>query len=407
MKQGILIIGTGQAALQLAGFLRDEGYAGSITMVGEEPHLPYQRPPLSKAYMNGDCDTEQLFFQPRRWFADRDIDIRNGVRIVHIDRERRLVETNEGESLPYERLVLATGARNRQIALPGISPSDICYLRGMDEAATLRDNLAWAERVVVIGGGFLGLEFAAIAASKGKRVVVIEAGLSLMGRAVCPEVGDAFRRHLETLGIRCVTGVTVDAATPLDGNRYRLTASNGQAMDADLVVASIGVIPNMELAAQAGLETGDGISVDEMLMTSDPNIAAIGDCASFRSRYALGAHRIESVQNAIDQPRAVARTLTGAPSAYDAVPWFWSDQGGLKLQIAGLSMGADRTVLRGDVEGGRFSAYRFRDGQLVAVESVGRPADHMTARRLLGAATSVTLAQVEDASCDLKQLLAA
>lgn len=407
MDEGITIVGSGQAAFQLAGFLRDEGHAGPIRLVGDEAHLPYQRPPLSKAYMSGEVEAGDLSFQTRDYYARRDIELRLGTRVARIDRASRQVETAAGERLPYGHLVLATGARNR--GLPGVdlARAAVLDLRGLDDARGIRERLAAAGEIVVVGAGFLGLEFAAVAAKKGARVTLVEAGPTLMGRVVCAEVGEAFRRHQESLGVRFSLGNTLRALRPLDGNRSALDLADGQTLQADLVVASIGVLPNVELAQQAGLRTDNGILVDAGLGTEDPHISAIGDCAAFASRFAGGLCRIESVQNAMDQARCLARRLTGKPAAYDALPWFWSDQGGLKLQIAGLANGADEVVIRGDRQAPSFSAYRFRNGELVAVESVAWPGDHMAARRLLNAAARVTPAHVRDPACDLKSLLPA
>ena len=405
--EGITIVGSGQAAFQLAGFLRDEGYAGRIRLIGDEAHLPYQRPPLSKAYMNGDVEADGLSFQTREYYAKRDIDLHMGTRVVRIDRANRRVETATGERLAYSHLVIATGARNRRLPGVDLAQSAVLDLRGIDDACGIRERLAAAKDIVVVGAGFLGLEFAAVAAKKGARVTVVEAGSTLMGRAVCGAVGEAFRRHQESLGVRFCMGTTMRALTPLCDGRSRVEMADGQALEADLIVVSIGVLPNVELAQQAGLKTDNGIVVDACLGTEDPDISAIGDCAAFESRFALGFCRIESVQNAMDQARCLAKKLTGKSAAYDAVPWFWSDQGGLKLQIAGLSTGADEVVIRGDLEALSFSAYRFRNGALAAVESVARPTDHMAARRLLNTGAPVTLGHVRDPEFDLKTLLPA
>jgi 3-phenylpropionate/trans-cinnamate dioxygenase ferredoxin reductase subunit len=405
--EGIAIVGSGQAAFQLAGFLRDEGYEGRIRLVGDEAHLPYQRPPLSKAYMSGEAEADGLSFQTRDYYAKRGIDLHLGTRVTRIDRHAHVVEAANGERLGYSHLVLATGARNR--TLPGIDldQQSVLDLRSLDDARAIRERLQQARRVLVIGAGFLGLEFAAVAAKKGARVTVAEAGSSLMGRAVCATVGEAFRGHLESLGVCFRLATTLRTLTPLSDGCSRAELSDGEVLQADLVVVSIGVVPNVELAEQAGLRVDNGIVVDALLSTDDPDISAIGDCAAFESRFAVGLCRIESVQNAMDQARCLARRLTGKAAHYDAAPWFWSDQGGLKLQIAGLSNGADELVIRGTTSPPSFSAYRFRNGVLVAVESVARPADHMTARRLLQAGVRVTPAHVRNEAFDLKTLLGA
>ncbi|MBD1587891.1 NAD(P)/FAD-dependent oxidoreductase [Pseudomonas typographi] len=402
---GIVVVGTGQAAFQLVGFLRDEGYAGTIRLVGDEAHLPYQRPPLSKAFMNGDCEIDSLFFQSREHFQKRDIELHLGARVTRIDRASRFVETATGVRLPYSHLVLATGARNRN--LPGLDKPYpwLVNLRGLDDAGNMRERLGGAREVVVVGAGFLGLEFAAVAAKKGLAVTVIEAGPTLMGRAISAPVAAAFRRHHEALGVRFLLGTTLAALDEPAPGRCRVVTREGEVIEADLLISSIGVQPNVELAQDAGLRCENGIVVDAFLNTEDPAISAIGDCAAFESRFSLGLCRIESVQNAMDQARCLARTLTGNRAPYDAAPWFWSDQGGLKLQIAGLSHGADQCVIRGDAQTLSFSAYLFRAGRLVAVESVARPADHMAARRLLNAGVEVQPQQAQDLNVDLKSLL--
>ncbi|KIY41209.1 hypothetical protein TZ03_08485 [Pseudomonas sp. 10-1B] len=401
----IVVVGTGQAAFQLAGFLRDEGYTGRIRLLGDEPHLPYQRPPLSKAFMNGDCEIDSLFFQTQQHFLKRDIELHLGAKVTRIDRKARQVETATGMQVPYAHLVLATGARNR--TLPGLAAAYpwLVNLRGLDDAAQMREGLSRAREVIVIGAGFLGLEFAAVAAKKGLAVTVIEAGQTLMGRAVSAPVADAFRRHHEALGVQFRLGVTVAELGESTPGRCRMVTSTGEVIDADLLVSSIGVVPNVELADQAGLRCENGVVVDAYLRTEDPAIWAIGDCAAFESRFSSGLCRIESVQNAMDQARCLARTLTGNRVPYDAAPWFWSDQGGLKLQIVGLSQGADQCVIRGDAHTQSFSACLFRDGKLLAIESVARPVDHMAGRRLITAGVLVQPGQVQDLDIELKSLL--
>lgn len=404
-EPGILIVGTGQAAYQLVASLRDEGYAGGIRLVGDEAHLPYQRPPLSKAYLSGDVEEPSLHFQGDAYYAKRQVDLVTGTRVTRIDRAGRFVETSTGERLPYAHLVLATGARNRELPCAAEVTSGVFGLRSLDDARAIRQRLASVRKVVVIGAGFLGLEFAAVAAAKGVAVTVVEAAASLMSRVVCEPVGRAFQDHHESLGVRFILGTTVNRITTENGKVRGIETADGQVASGEAIVASIGVHPNSELAQEAGLPTRNGILVNQYLATDDPFISAIGDCAAFPSRFATAHSRLESIQNANDQARCLARRLAGREQAYDAVPWFWSDQGGLKLQIAGLSGGADEVVLRGDQAARKFSAYLFGAGRLLAVESVARPADHMLARKLLGAAAPVTPAHVRDESIDLKSLL--
>jgi 3-phenylpropionate/trans-cinnamate dioxygenase ferredoxin reductase component len=408
LEEGTLIVGTGQAGFQLAGFLRDEGYAARIRIVGDEVDLPYQRPPLSKAYINGECDAAQLTFQSRDWYGKRNIELVLGTRIHRIDREHQYAEAVGGARFSYSRLVFASGARNRHLPSVDSSLSAVINLRTLADASAIRDKLMDVRDVVVIGGGFLGLEFAAVAAARGIRVTVVEALTTLMGgRAVSAQVSDVVRRYHESLGVSFLFGTSIRTLHELHGGRLDMATHDGHRLQADLALVSVGVIANEELAHQAGLKTNAGIVVDEFLSTSEPTIAAIGDCVLLKSRFSSDDFcRIESVQNAVDQARCLAKTLTGQPTAYDAVPWFWSDQGGLKLQIAGISAGTDTTVIRGNPTERRMSAYCFRSGRLIAVESVARPGDHMIARRLLSAGTHVTPAHVKDESLDLKSLLA-
>jgi len=402
---GIVIVGTGQAAYQLASSLRGEGYAGPICLVGEEPHLPYQRPPLSKSFLNSDCEAASLTFQGEAYYAKHGVELVRRTRVTRIDRSGHFVETHDGARLPYSHLVLATGARNRQLPYASPGSQGVFSLRTLDDARGLRECLGNIRKAVVIGAGFLGLEFAAVAAGKGVAVTVVEATATLMSRVVSAPVGSAFQQHLESLGVQFYLGTMVNAIQRENERITGVEMSDGRVAEGEIVVVSIGVLPNAELAIEAGLATGNGILVNQHLSTDDPCISAIGDCASFPSRFTHAPCRLESIQNAVDQARCLARRLAGRDEPYDAVPWFWSDQGGLKLQIAGLSGAVDEVVLRGDAGARRFSAYCFSAGRLVCVESVGCPADHMAARKLLGAATPVTPAQVRDKSIDLKSLL--
>lgn len=403
---GILIIGAGQAGYQLAVSLRDAGYAKRVVLIGDEPDLPYQRPPLSKAFQSGDCEAEQLTFQTEAFYEGREIELMLGVRILHIDRERHQVVTGDGRRIEYEHLVLATGARNRLLPGSDSATSGLLSLRTLHDARGLREALTRSKRAVIVGAGFLGLEFAAVAAKRGVAVRVIEAASNLMSRAVSAPVAEAFREHHESLGTTFSFDSGVKRICTEAGRVVGAETTDGKMHEADLVVVSIGVIPNVELAKDAGLEIANGIVVDLNLATSDPSISALGDCAAFPSRFAFGNCRIESVQNAVDQARYLAQRLTGQTHGFEAVPWFWSDQGGVKLQIAGVAMGrSDQIVLRGDRPGLKFSAYGFSNGHLVAVESVNRPADHIAARRLLAADAPVTPAQAADSEFDLRTLL--
>ncbi|NIF56024.1 FAD-dependent oxidoreductase [Burkholderia sp. Ax-1724] len=406
MDAGIVIVGAGQAGYQLAVSLRDAGYMKRVVLLGEEPDLPYQRPPLSKAFQSGACDAAQVTFQSDTFYQERKIELMLGVTALHIDRERHCVMTGDGRRLDYEHLVLATGARNRLLPGWNSTTKGLMTLRTLDDARKLREALGESKRVLIVGAGFLGLEFAAVAAVRGVAVHVIEASSHLMSRAVSAPVADAFRIHHESNGTTFGFGHGVKSICAEAGRVVGAQTMDGRMHEADLVVVSIGVVPNVELAEKAQLETSNGIVVDANLATGDPSISALGDCAAFPSRFAFGQCRIESVQNAVDQARYLAQRLTGQSHAFEAVPWFWSDQGGVKLQIAGMAMHrADEVVVRGDPAGLKFSAYGFVNGRLVAVESVNRPADHIAARKLLAADAPVLPVHVADAQFDLRTLL--
>jgi 3-phenylpropionate/trans-cinnamate dioxygenase ferredoxin reductase component len=405
MTQGtVLIVGAGHAGFQLAASLRQHGYKDRVCLINDEAHLPYQRPPLSKAYLKGEGRPDSLMFRPDKFYRDQNIEL-IGDHAVSIDRAVRKLLLGSGLTLEYGHLVLATGARNRLLDIPNANLPDVRYLRILDESEALRQLMPLRRRVVVIGAGFIGLEFAATARIKGLEVDVIELASRVMARAVTAEVSEYFQARHGDAGIRIHLGVQ---ATSIESNGTHVTGvslSDGRHVPADLVVVGVGVLPNVEMAAEAGLSVASGIIVDEHLLTSDPDISAIGDCALFASHRFGGSLRLESVQNATDQARCVAARLTGDARPYDGQPWFWSDQGDDKLQIAGLTTGYDRVVVRGDPALKAFSAFCYKSGRLVGVESVNRSGDHMFGRRLLGMNRSIEPEQATDPGFDLKAAL--
>jgi 3-phenylpropionate/trans-cinnamate dioxygenase ferredoxin reductase subunit len=406
MTQGtVLIVGAGHAGFQVAASLRQHGYGDRICLINDEAHLPYQRPPLSKAYLKGDGRADSLMFRPDKFYRDQNIEL-IADRAVSIDRGARRLLLASGTSRDYGHLVLATGARNRLLDIPNANLANVRYLRILDESEALRKQIASGQRVVVIGAGFIGLEFAATARIKGLEVDVAELASRVMGRAVTAEISDYFQERHTAAGIRIHLGVQ---ATSIEADGTKVTGvslSDGRHLPADLVVVGVGVLPNVELAAEAGLPVASGIIVDEQLLTSDPNISAIGDCALFASPRFGGSLRLESVQNATDHARCVAARLTGDAKTYDGLPWFWSDQADDKLQIAGLTTGYDRVVVRGDRAQRSFSAFCYKAGKLVGIESVNRAADHVFGRKILGMNRSIEPEQAADLSFDLKAALA-
>jgi 3-phenylpropionate/trans-cinnamate dioxygenase ferredoxin reductase subunit len=401
----VIIIGAGHGGYQVAASLRQAGFAGRIGLINDEAHLPYQRPPLSKAYIKGSAGPESLMFRPEKFYHDQTIELIAG-RAVSIDRAGRKVLLASGETLPYGHLVLATGARNRLLDLPNANLPDVKYLRILDESEALRNIMPSKTRVVVIGAGFIGLEFAATARIKGLEVDVLELAPRVMARAVTVEVSEYFQARHREAGIRIHLGVQATSIEAEGGKVTGVSLSDGRHLPADLVVVGVGVLPNIELAAEAGLPVAAGIIVDEYLSTADPNISAIGDCALFASPRFGGSLRLESVQNATDHARCLAARLTGDRKVYDGHPWFWSDQGDDKLQIAGLTTGYDRVVLRGDPAKKAFSAFCYHGDKLLGIESINRAGDHMFGRRLQAMDRSITPEQAADESFDLKSALA-
>jgi len=400
----VVIVGAGHAGFQLAASLRQNGFGERVVLINDEGHLPYQRPPLSKGYLKGTGGPESLMFRPEKFYHDQTIELITD-RAASIDRAARKVLLDSGVTLDYGHLVLATGARNRLLDIPNANLRDVRYLRALDESEALRQLIVPGQRVIVIGAGFIGLEFAATARAKGLEVDVVELAVRVMARAVTAEISEFFQLRHTAAGIRIHLGVQV---TGIESDGARVTGvslSDGRHSPADLVVVGVGVLPNVELAAEAGLPVASGIIVDDHLLTADANISAIGDCALYASHRFGGSLRLESVQNATDHARCVAARLTGKSEVYDGLPWFWSDQGPDKLQMVGLTTGYDRVVVRGDREQAAFSAFCYKSEQLVGIESVNRAGDHMFGRRLLAANGSITPEQAADSGFDLKRAL--
>jgi 3-phenylpropionate/trans-cinnamate dioxygenase ferredoxin reductase component len=406
MAQGaVAIIGAGHAGFQVAASLRQLGFAEPVHLINDEGHLPYQRPPLSKAYLKGTGGPDTLMFRPQKFYTDQNIELISD-RAVGIDRASRKLKLASGAAFDYGHLVLATGARNRLLDIPNANLPDVRYLRILDDSEDLRRRIASSKHVVVIGAGFIGLEFAATARIKGLEVDVLELASRVMARAVTAEISEYFQARHAAAGVRIHLGVQATAIEASGDKVTGVSLSDGRRIPADLVVVGVGVLPNVELAAEAGLPVASGIIVNEHLLTADPDISAIGDCALFASPRFGGSLRLESVQNATDHARCVAARLTGDDKVYDGHPWFWSDQADDKLQIAGLTTGYDRVVVRGDPSQKAFSAFCYKAGKLVGIESVNRAGDHMFGRRLLPMDRSIEPEQAADQGFDLKRALA-
>jgi 3-phenylpropionate/trans-cinnamate dioxygenase ferredoxin reductase subunit len=402
-SERVVVIGAGHAGVLVADALRAGGHDGPLTLVGAEPVLPYQRPPLSKEHLAPGGTSVPLPLRAERFFADQRIALRTGVTATALDRAARTVLLDDGGALPYDVLVLATGAANRMPVVPGADLAGVHALRTLADAAALRAGLSRARSVLVVGAGFVGLEVAAAARAHGMGVTVLEAADRPLTRVLSGETAD----HVAEVHRRAGTDLRLgEAVAAFTGRRGRVTgavSSAGTEYRADLVLVGTGVVPRTALAAAAGLPVADGIVVDESLRTPDPAIYAVGDCASHPSVHTGTRTRLESVQNATDQGRHVAAAILGDARPYTEVPWFWSHQGALKLQIAGVRLPGDESVLCGDPATGRFSVCCFRDGRLAVVESVNRPADHIAARRLLAAGRSPDPARVGDPEFSLKE----
>jgi len=398
----VVIAGAGHAGVQAAASLREEGFDGEIVLLSDESDLPYQRPPLSKAFLKGEMDIHGLPLRGEAFFRDNRIDLRLGVRLEQIDRAARRAETSDGRAIGFSHLILATGARRSRLAAPGAELPGVYYLRTIADAIAIRERLGPGRKVVVIGAGFIGLEIAATAASLGAEVTIVEIARP-MGRAVSTILSDFYLAAHAAFGATFRIGLGVEAIAG-EGKVEAVVLTDGEVVPADLAIVGIGVTAEDRLARDCGLECMNGIVVDAGLATADPAISAIGDCADFPNA-ALGFRtRLESVQNAVDQAKCVAARLVGRPKPYDALAWFWSDQGDLKLMIAGLSHAVDQWVVRGDPATRAFSAFGFRGGRLAVVESVNRAGDHAAAKRILGAGKAITPEQAADPGFDLRAL---
>lgn len=405
---GIVIIGAGQAGVMTAEALRTGGYEGPITLLGDEPHGPYHRPPLSKAWMAGEIEAAQLVMRAPEMLARKNIALRTGVTVKAIDRSDQTVILGDGSALPYTGLVLATGSTPRALPLPGGDAPGVLALRTRDDASAIADRLAACieqqRPVVVIGGGFIGLEVAATARKKGLAVTVLEAAPRLLGRVLAPVLSDWYAGLHRGHGVQLLLGAQVAAIEADAQGVTGVKLADGSVVPAGLVVVGIGVSANDQLAQAAGLVCDRGIVVDACCRTSDPSIVAAGDCTA--RRLADGnLLRLESVQNATEQGKSAAAALLGQERPFTATPWFWSDQYDKKLQMAGLSMGADGWAVRGDMAAGAFTVYHFKGEQLIAADSVNASKDHLLVRKLLDAGVSPTREQAGDVGFDLANLL--
>ena len=402
MTEAVVIIGGGQAGGQAALMLRQNDFQGSITIVGDEPYVPYERPPLSKGYLAGDVGEERMFMRPATFYAEKDIVLMQGVTATRIDRAARVVHLQDGRTLPYTKLVFATGGRVRKMTCPGADLPGVNYLRNIDDVKSFRERMVAGTKLVIVGGGYIGLEVAAVAIKRGCMVTVLEMLPLVLNRVVAPEMSAFYTDVHRTAGvdIRTSTGVTA-----FEGNgRVERVRCGDVVIDADLVIVGIGIIPNVELAAEAGLALDNGIVVDDCARTADPAIFAAGDCTNHPNDVVGSRLRLESVPNALSQGKAAALSILGKPEPMHEVPWFWSDQYDLKLQMTGLSRPGDTVVIRGSMAERKFSACYLRDGVFVACQSVNMAKDFIQSKKLIADRARPDSGRLADPTIALRDL---
>jgi 3-phenylpropionate/trans-cinnamate dioxygenase ferredoxin reductase subunit len=400
MSERVVIVGAGHAAGQCVASLRQKKYTGDIVLLGEEPWLPYQRPPLSKKFLAGELDAERLHFKPQSFYEG--VDVRLNTRVREIDCSRRKVTGAAGQ-IDYGWLVLATGGRPRTMQVPGVGLDGIHYLRTIDDVNRIRHDMQKASRLVVVGAGYIGLEVAAVAAGLGLNVTVVEMEGRVMQRVVSPQLSEFYERVHRQHGVQLRLSERTSAFSG-DSRLAGVVLESGEEIAADLAIIGIGIVPNTEIAAAAGLEVDNGIVVDEHCRSSDARIFAIGDCTMHPNALLNTRLRLESVHNALEQAKTAAANICGEAARYAQVPWFWSDQYDLKLQIAGISAGYDQTVLRGEPDSGSFSCLYLRDGVLIAIDAVNSPKDFMQSKALIAHHARVDTLLLANPEFQLKDL---
>ncbi|UXJ50171.1 NAD(P)/FAD-dependent oxidoreductase [Pseudomonas citronellolis] len=406
-----IIVGAGHAAGELATSLRDNGWQGRILLIGEEPQLPYHRPPLSKTYLSGAATAESLLIKPRATYEKANVEIISGVRVNKIDRKASTVHLADGRTAHYDRLILATGGRPRPLPIPHIqqaeSSGNFHYLRTLQDVDRIRQQFEPGMRLVIVGGGYVGLEVAAVGIKHGLKVTVLEALPRVLARVTAPELSAFYESRHRDAGVEIRTNTQVQDVQ-LDPSGDAVSAvlcADGSSIPADLVIVGIGLLPNVELAMDAGLDVDNGILVDEFGQTSDPNIYAAGDCTNHPNPLLGRRLRLESVPNALEQARSVASSICGKPKPYASIPWFWSDQYELKLKMVGLSQGYDQLVIRGAPESDSFSAFYLKDGCILAADTVNRPPEFMLAKRFIAEKIPVDASRLADDTQPLKDML--
>lgn len=402
-QQRLIVVGASHAASEVVPQLRRQGWTGAITVIGDEPYLPYQRPPLSKDYFAGKLEAEKLTIKPQSAYDKAECELRLGERVTELDAVAQQVTLAGGDTLDYDKLILATGTRARLLPLPGADAPNMLYLRTRDDVEKIRQKVSTGARLLIIGGGYIGLEIAASAIKQGLTVTLVEAQERLLARVTSPEIAEFYRRVHTDAGVSLRLSSGVNAFTH-HADHSVATLNDGEEVPFDVAIIGIGVLPNVELAEQAGLACKNGIEVNEYTQTSDPNIYAIGDCSNHPSHLYNRRLRLESVPNAIEQARTAAAAICGKPQPYTATPWFWSDQYDIKLQTVGMLEGYDEVVVRGDPTMKKFTVYYLQNGRLLALDAINSPIEFMLGRKWVGAQAEPDPNALADPNVDLKTL---
>ncbi|HVT35621.1 MAG TPA: FAD-dependent oxidoreductase [Nevskiaceae bacterium] len=404
---GMLIVGGGQAGGEIAAELRRQKYEGRVLIVGDEKFLPYKRPPLSKAYFAGSVQEENLYVMQQANLDKAQIEYRGGVAAARIDRAGKALHLADGRAYSYDKLALATGGRARGLSVPGADKSNVFALRTIADVQKIRALCAPGRRMCIVGGGFIGLEVAAVAIKLGLKVTLLEGLPRVLARVTVPQVSEFFERMHREAGVDLRTSAQLKS---FEGGAAvtHVALGDGTQIETDVVVVGIGILPNVELAQAAGIACDNGIVVDSATRTNDPDIVAAGDCTNHPSDFLNRRVRLESVQNAMEQARAAAHAMLGREVNYQMVPWFWSDQYDLKLQMVGISTGFDQVIFRGDLKTQRnFAAFYLGDGKIIAADTVSRPQEFMLAKKLVAAKAKLDPAKLADESVPLKDLVPA
>lgn len=405
MSETVVIIGAGQAGGDMTTALRQQGFEGRIVMIGDEPALPYRRPPLSKAYLSGEMTEEQLYIKPAATYEKQSVEVKTGVRVESIDRSAKTVTLGNGENIEYTKLAFCTGGHARRLPLPGAEKPNVHYVRTIEDIEKLKAQFQPGKRLLIIGGGYIGLEAAAVGIKKELKVTLVEALPRLLARVTGPELSEYYYGVHTAKGVDIKLGAGVEA---LEGGDTVETVvlADGTRLDADVIIVGIGLIPNTELAEAAGLEVDNGILVDlQCRSTTDPDIFAAGDCANHDHGFLQRRIRLESVPNASEGARVVAATICGKDAEHNGAPWFWSDQYDLKLQMVGINQGYEEVVIRGSMEENNFSAFYLANGVVISADTVNRPKDFMIAKKLVAGRVKSDAATLSDESVELKSLL--